>query len=156
MDIFGRNKSLPTLKDLKKVARSRGVGWRNIKGKKKEELSNLLNIPLIYNPKYEPPERPSNDNLWFIAKMSEGNCGTYKLFNDCINGSCIRRSVIDNDTGMSFVFHARKYAYDALGTKNKELIRSWRFSVIGERLYWEKIGNKRYRRKHSEVFDILG
>ena len=70
-NIFGKSKSLPTFRDLIEVARSRGIGWRDIKGKKKEELSKLLNIPLIYNPKYrrEPPQRPSNDNLRILANM---------------------------------------------------------------------------------------
>ena len=49
-DIFKNAPSLPTFKGLTKVARNRGISWKVIKGCKKIELAQLLNIPLIMNP----------------------------------------------------------------------------------------------------------
>ena len=51
-DIFKGAPSLPTFNDLKQVARNRGISWRVIKGCKKIELAQLLNIPLIMNPNF--------------------------------------------------------------------------------------------------------
>ena len=52
-DIFNNAPSLPTFKDLVKVARSRDISWRVIKGcEEKAELAQLLNIPLIMDPRY--------------------------------------------------------------------------------------------------------
>ena len=51
-DIFKNAPSLPTLKDFTQVSRSRGISWKVIKGCKKIQLAQLLNIPLIMNPNY--------------------------------------------------------------------------------------------------------
>ena len=51
-DIFNNAPSLPNFNDLTQVARSRGISWKVIKGSKKTELSQLLNIPLIINPNF--------------------------------------------------------------------------------------------------------
>ena len=129
---FGRAKSLPTFNDLTKVARSRRIGWGDIKRKRKEELSNLLNIPLIYNPNYErePPQRPSKNNLRLLASIEEDVCGACALLG---NGICIRTSVTDTNTDEVFKFHARKHAHDALGTGNRKLIEAWGLSVTEHR-----------------------
>ena len=49
-DIFNNAPSLPNFNNLTQVARSRGTPWKVIKGCKKIELAQLLNIPLIMNP----------------------------------------------------------------------------------------------------------
>ena len=72
-DIFRGARSLPTFNDLTKVARSRGISWRDTKGKKKEELSNLLNIPLIYNPNKTPAQA-------FTPPANEKKMGTIWIF----------------------------------------------------------------------------
>ena len=41
-----------TFNDLKQVARNRGISWKVIKGCKKTELSQLLNVSLIMNPNF--------------------------------------------------------------------------------------------------------
>ena len=51
-DIFKGAPSLPSFNDLTQVARNRGISWKVIKGCKKIELAQLLNIPLIMNPNF--------------------------------------------------------------------------------------------------------
>ena len=51
-DIFNDAPSLPNFNDLTQVARNRGIPQKVIKGCKKIELAQLLNIPLIMNPNY--------------------------------------------------------------------------------------------------------
>ena len=126
-DIFRGSKSLPTFGDLIKVARSRGVGWRDTKGKKKEELANFLNIPLIYNPNYvepKPPQRPNNDTLRLIAHKHRNYHGVC-----CHQRRCLRTTILDTNTGEEFRFHTKGGAYAALETESKKLIKSWGFSV---------------------------
>ena len=127
-DIFRGAKPLPTSNDLIKVTRGRGISWRVIKGKKKEELSSILNIPLIFNPNYaEPrqPQRPSNFTLRILGPRDRCNywaeCCWYKR--------CRLTIVRDTTTGEEFYLHAMKYAYKALGTRDSEIIESWGFEV---------------------------
>ena len=122
-DIFRGARSLPTFNDLIKVARSRRISWRDTKGKKKEELSNLLNILLIYNPNYvEPkaPGRPDNETLRLIAEKHRNYQGK-----SCYTRTCKRASILDTNTGEVFRFHTIGGAYSALGTERKPLIKLW-------------------------------
>ena len=51
-DIFKGAPSLPNFNDFTQVARDRGISGKAIKGCKKIELAQLLNIPLITSPNF--------------------------------------------------------------------------------------------------------
>lgn len=122
-DIFGGARSLPTSVDLYKVARDRRIGWKDIKGKGKEGLSNILNIPLIFNPNYRGLQRPDN----YILRMVGTRSGCSYWATCCRYKKCRLTIVRDTASGEEFYFHSMKHAYKALGTRDDVIIKPWGF-----------------------------
>ena len=119
-------KSLPTRRELDKIARDRGFCCRDTQGKCKEELAEFLGVELIYNPGYgerAPRQRPDNDTLRSLASAGRCRCDGY------YGCRCNETTVRDTTTGEEFKFHARKHADDALGTKSEKVLESWGLSV---------------------------
>ena len=131
-DIFNGAKFLPTLNDLKKLARSRGIPNKKFKDMKSEELSTFLNVPLICNPNYVECEkrelqRPSNEKLRFLADNDVNHCG------GCFYKACNKTVITDTSSGERFEFHTMKQAYLALGTRSRKSIDAWKLEVVSAR-----------------------
>ena len=126
-DIFNGAKFLPTLNDLKKLARSRGISNIIFKDMKSEELSKFLNVPLISNLNYvefKIPERISNMRLKYFSDIENWSCG------GCGYGACARTIIRDTATGEEFEFHSKKQAIVALGTESKRITDFWGLEII--------------------------
>ena len=128
-NIFNGARSLPTAVNLKKAALHRGLSKKDA-CKKKKELSDLLNIPLIFNPNYMGKERPDSQVLRIIGNIDKstywGKCCKYKKGKFTI--------IRDTISGEKFYFHSVKSAYEAMGTKDDELISSWGFKFFDKTL----------------------
>ena len=125
-DIFNVAKFLPTLSDLKTLARSRGIPNKKFKNMRSEELSVFLNVPLIFDPNYvefKIPER-INERLKYFSDIEDWSCY------GCGYGACSQTTIRDTVTGEEFVFHSGRQAIVALGTESKRVTDSWGFEIV--------------------------